>query len=434
MFPDQSDLKAIHKLGEGGYSETWRATQLLTDGQQRVVIVRYLPVVSSLDAFAREKEIYRRALRSNLNGVSHLLEVRRVGVGYLQIFEDNAGDTLRKHLRDGPLSVKAAVDVVSDVLKTLRTLNEWGVIHSDIKPSNLIWDASSSRVRLIDLTDAYKPGAYYLYEQYIGDKRYAPPERMQGWLDASSQVFMLGLVFWQLLTGTHPFQVSDEEPFLNMAQFRWGELNLSALADMPLWVQRIITYMLHPNAAQRPSIAQLEAYFKNPVSLPAPVDGRGQKPLPADEYAAQQQLSEAGVRYARFRIALDLDNEGRIEEAKRIYADLAREGYSRAQNNLGLILRNAGHHTQALALFKAAFLRANPYGAYNLARAYMSGQGVEKNEEIARHYFEWAARRGHRHAQLRLAELLRKKGATEEALYWQQLADAQEKEKEKTSA
>ena len=77
MFLGQPDLTGSGKLGQGAYSEVWRATQRSPKGLRRPVIVRYLPVVANLHAFGLEKEIYRRALRENLTGVPHLLEVRR---------------------------------------------------------------------------------------------------------------------------------------------------------------------------------------------------------------------------------------------------------------------------------------------------------------------------------------------------------------------
>ena len=427
MFLGQSDLTDSGKLGQGAYSEVWRARQRLPNGLHRPVIVRYMPVVANLHAFGLEKEIYRRALRENLTGIPHLLEVRRVGVGYLQIFQDAFGASLREHLSRGPLRVDEATQLLLSVLRTLRVLNGWGLIHSDLKPSNLIWDASLQMGRVIDLTDAYKPGPAYHYEYYIGDKRYAPPERMQGWLEVSSQVFMLGLTLWETLSGAPPFDVSDERPFLNMAQLCWRTLDMASLADAPLWLQRLIAHMVHPEAAKRPSFDQIESVLQTQQCWPVPEDGRGQTALPQDEEEARRQLGAAGYRYPRFREAVEMDEQGAKTTAKRLYSVLANEGYSRAQNNLGNLLIQEGRHTHALALFKAAFKHGNPYAAYNLGRAYAAGRGVEKDQNTARHYFEWAARRGHLQAKYRLADLLRKEGRSAAADFWHEVAQRQEK-------
>ncbi len=427
MFLQQVDLKAIEKLGLGAYSEVWRAEQWCADGQQRKVIVRYLPVVANIVAFAREKEIYRRALHQGGAGIPRLLEVRRVGVGYLQIFQDAPGEELKKRLEQSPLSCEAALDLLIRLIKVLRSLNSWSVIHSDIKPDNLICDLNQRDIRLIDLTDCFKPGAFYEYEHYVGDRCYTPPERMQGWLNTSSQVFMLGLTLWEMLTSVSPFKVSTKTPFLNAAQLRWGVLNMERLSDCPLWLQRLIAHMLHPLADKRPTLEQINTILQYRTLLPPVQDDRGTVPMPGDEATAQLRLAQVGYHYPRFLMAVELEREGEQNKARHEYAALANAGYSRAQNNLGSLLQNSGRYETAVALFKAALKKGNPYAAFNLGRAYAAGQGVEKDLAAALHYFDWAARHGHMQAQYRLAGLLEEVGRDAEAVFWRQLAEAQER-------
>jgi serine/threonine protein kinase len=360
MFPPQPNIIAREKLGEGAYSKTWRALYA-KENKLQPVVVRYLPCIKHLHDFGREKEIYRKGAKTGLKGIPRLLEVRKTGSGYLQLFEDVHGRDLRKWLKERkgePWPEKTVADTMTQVANTLLTLNGWGVIHSDIKLSNILMN-EEGLVQLLDLTECNRPGSWYHWEHYVGDKRHSPPERMDGWLSEQSQVFMLGLVAWEMATGKHLFErMDDDTPFLNMVKLRWWHRDKSKIEHLSPWLQNLLLAMLSVDPNQRPTLRQVLEIIEQRIVVNVRQEAeKSSPPFPEDELEARARLAEAGICYARFMEAVDLEEAGEMAEAKKRYTMLAERGYSRAQNNLGILLRNEGRMEAAVSLFRKALRR-----------------------------------------------------------------------------
>ncbi|SIN68023.1 Serine/threonine protein kinase [Sulfurivirga caldicuralii] len=422
MFPPQPDILAREKLGEGAYSACWRALYV-KENHRRPVVVRYFPCIKSLHDFGREKEIYRKGVKKGLKSIPRLLEVRKTGSGYLQLFEDAHGRDLRKWLKQRkgePWPEKTIVDAMTQIATTLMTLNSWGVIHSDIKPANILMNAQG-RIQLLDLTECNRPGSWYHWEHYVGDKKYAPPERMDGHLDEQGQVFMLGLVAWEMATGRHLFEgMDDDTPFLNMVKLRWWPRDRSAIAHLSPWLQHLLLAMSSVDPNQRPTLRHVLKIIEQQVVLDVwRYEENRPQVFAEDELDARTRLAEAGICYARFMEAVDIENAGEVAEAKKRYAMLAEQGYSRAQNNLGVLLLDVGKVEAAVSLFRKALAKGNVYAAFNL------GKYVQEAGDLASalRYFEFSAMRGHPQAKEHLSRLLEKKGRYAAAAYWKSLAD-----------
>lgn len=152
--------------------------------------------------FIREAEAYRRMSHPNI--------IRYVASGiqggtYFIVVEHVRGRNLDAVLRKvaGPLGVRRSVLVMRDLLSAIAHAHSMNVIHRDIKPKNIMI-SSQGEVKLVDFGVAAADDA--LVETsvgaIIGSFRYAAPEQNQGQeVDERSDLYSLGLVFWEMLTG-----------------------------------------------------------------------------------------------------------------------------------------------------------------------------------------------------------------------------------------
>ncbi len=133
------------------------------------------------------------------------------GRNYL-VLEHVAGETLRERIKQGQMPVFDVLNAVLGMLDALAHAHAKGLVHRDIKPANVAFD-SQGRARLMDFgisqTSATPPKALEA-EELVGSGPYLAPEVISGQVaTAASDLFSLGLVFYEMLTGVHPVHKGD---------------------------------------------------------------------------------------------------------------------------------------------------------------------------------------------------------------------------------
>jgi len=194
-------------LGRGGMGAVYRALDSTLD---RYVAVKVLPPhLSENDSFVARFQQEAKALAKLRD--PHLIHIYAVGEAdglHYFAMELLEGITLAQFIRQrGHLPEKTAVLVLSQVMSGLYKAHEVGMVHRDIKPSNIMID-EDGRAVLMDFGLAREDYQQKLTVDgsIVGTPEYISPERAQGeHADARSDIYALGVVLYEMLTGDVPF-------------------------------------------------------------------------------------------------------------------------------------------------------------------------------------------------------------------------------------
>jgi len=212
--PEIPGFQIDRMIGEGGFGQVWRAYREL-DREPVAIKILHLELVRSNDAmtrFQRELDAIQRLRHTN---VVRALDHGTIADGrpYL-VLEFLEGPSLRDVLLDrGPLSPREMMEIIEPLCDALAVAHDAGLVHRDVKPSNVILardDHGKLRPVLLDfglvkLVDQVGPGLTSS-RSMLGTPAAMAPEQMRGQpVDARTDVYALGLLIYHMLTGQPAF-------------------------------------------------------------------------------------------------------------------------------------------------------------------------------------------------------------------------------------
>lgn len=208
-------------IGEGGMATVYRARHKLLD---RPVAVKIMNPILATDAVVRER--FRREAR-NAQKLAHpnIIEIYDQGDTeescYLAM-ELLDGETLASVVRGQPLSVDRAVRAMIQIARGIARAHDFEVTHRDIKPENIFLcqrDDGTELVKILDFGIALSKSDSRLTNdgELFGTPQYMAPERITGSSEsntgAPTDLYALGVVFYEMLTGRLPFDATDIATF-----------------------------------------------------------------------------------------------------------------------------------------------------------------------------------------------------------------------------
>jgi serine/threonine protein kinase/predicted ATPase len=253
------------ELGRGAMGVTYKGfdVDLHYAVTLKVISERYLGDESARLRFLREARAAASVRHPNVASVFHL---GRTGQNYFYAMEFVEGETLENLIkRSGRLEMKLALEIASQVAAGLAAVHKQKLVHRDIKPSNImvsIEEGSTVTAKIIDLglakpaPDAPAEAAISIPGAFAGTPEFASPEQFAGVsVDIRSDLYSLGLVLWEMVTGHVVFRGSPAEV---MYQHQHAPLPLNLLEAIPQPVVILLGVLLEKDPGRR---------FQNPAEL-----------------------------------------------------------------------------------------------------------------------------------------------------------------------
>jgi len=264
-------LRAIAPLGDGSRCETWLAWDVARWGAVAVKLPRPGEDAGGAAAAALTRE-HRAAARVAHPGVRRLLDARLDAAPPHLVFEYLEGPTLAHVLdEDGPLDPIDVALVGTQLAAALAYLHDaLGIAHLDVKPGNAV--LRDGRAVLIDLGIARPVGEPPPDGRLRGSPAYMAPEQLRRAPAApAADLFALGLVLYELVTGVAPYDDEDAEPgrepqLLGRPDRRPGDL----APGVPPGLDEAIWRLLDPDPSRRPTAR--EALADLAAALPDGLD------------------------------------------------------------------------------------------------------------------------------------------------------------------
>jgi eukaryotic-like serine/threonine-protein kinase len=198
--------KVLRRLGSGGMADVYAAEdqQLGRNVALKLLYRRFAEDVQFVERFRREAS---SAAGLQHQGIVAIFDRGEWDGTYYIAMEYIEGRTLKDIVRErGPAPPEAAIDIAVQILRAVRFAHKHGVVHLDIKPHNVLID-DDGRVKVTDFGIA-RAGASDMTETgaIMGTAQYVSPEQAQGRpVDARSDLYSIGIVLYEMLTGQVPF-------------------------------------------------------------------------------------------------------------------------------------------------------------------------------------------------------------------------------------
>ena len=276
----------VARLGGGGMGVVYKARDRRLD---RFVALKFLPQQWSHDEAAKQRFV-REAQAASATHHPNICTVHDIATaddGQLFIvmgYYD--GETLKQRLESGPLPVDEALDIATQVADGLAKAHGQGVVHRDIKPGNLI--LTEDGVRIVDFGLATFVDALQLTAEgsTLGTAAYMSPEQLRGEdVDARTDVWALGVVLYEMLTGHVPFRGGYAEAIAYAIRHDSPPPIRAERPEVSEDVERLVFRALHKDPEIRyASTRDLGRALRQVRGLSVPQDLRT---IPVDARAAQ---------------------------------------------------------------------------------------------------------------------------------------------------
>ena len=261
----------IEKIGNGGMATVYKA--------KCHVLNRYVAVKILRDEFTTDTEFIKKfnteaqsaASLTHPNIVS-IFDVGSEGNLYYIVMELIQGKTLKEIIvEDGVLSWKWSTNIAMQIASALQTAHSNGIIHRDIKPHNIIiTEDGVAKVTDFGIAKAVSNSTITAFGTTIGSVHYFSPEHARGgFTDAKSDLYSLGVVMYEMLTGRVPFD-ADTPVSVALKQVQEEPIDpIQYNKDIPISIDRIILKAMQKEPSLRYESADdmlydLDMALKNP--------------------------------------------------------------------------------------------------------------------------------------------------------------------------
>lgn len=250
--------KLLEKLGSGGMGVVYKAKDLRLD---RTVALKFLPSRLTADSEHKQRFIQEAHAASILDhtNICTIYEIDETEEGQMYIaMTYYEGETLKMSIRKGPMPLPEAVDIVSQVVHGLAKAHSKGIIHRDVKPANVIVTPDGV-AKILDFGLAKLAGERKMTDTQgvMGTASYMSPEQAEGKsVDHRTDLWSLGVVFYEVLTGRAPFTGENIQAILYAIVHKSPIPIFELVRDIPEEAERIFDKCLQKSPEKRYQTAE----------------------------------------------------------------------------------------------------------------------------------------------------------------------------------
>ncbi len=252
-FQPPAHYVVVEALGNGGMGVLYKAEDTRLG---RTVALKVLPLRFSNDPIAKERFLREARTASALDhqNICAIFDVGESGDGRLFLsMPFYQGETLRGRLARGPLGLEEALGIAKQVARGLAKAHHLGIVHRDIKPENLMI-TTDGVVKILDFGIAKLVGASDLTgtEHRIGTPSYMAPEQSRkSPVDSRADLWALGVVLYEMITGRRPFQGSNPVVVLQAIHYGVPEPISQHRPGVPARLEKVVARLLMKNPKAR---------------------------------------------------------------------------------------------------------------------------------------------------------------------------------------
>jgi formylglycine-generating enzyme required for sulfatase activity/dienelactone hydrolase len=261
-----SHYRVVSLLGAGGMGEVYKAEDIRL---KRLVALKFLPLALVQDHDAKQRLVLEAQAASALDHPNictiHGIDETPDGRVFLAMAYYD-GETLKKRIERGAVPIDEAIDIIIQVARGVAAAHDAQIIHRDIKPANILicsragspaglgHGSDAARVKLLDFGIAKLSGQTAMTRTgtTVGTVGYMSPEQIAGQgVDARTDVWSLGVVFYQLLSGRLPFAGENEIALIRSIADGQPRPLREVRPDVPPAIEAVIARALQKDLRER---------------------------------------------------------------------------------------------------------------------------------------------------------------------------------------